>query len=442
MYIQSVYTRFSTHVSFMKILDENSEFRFTKPYLTKLNDGKKWEIQFYYYIGKDRKIFRSSEGLNTSYFVNVHDLTLREQKRRYNERNDLANRNIDIIKDWMQSRIFNPINKAFFIPDTEVKLVDCYREFLTFKSKEGVASGTLVQYTTKANLFFNYLSTVSQKDVKISELRTNLYPDYFYSLRDKNTSSNWFNDTLVFHKMFFKWVIEIKEVSIKNSVIKIKPLAKDDIIKHKAIPSSLIAESFEQLKSYGSPILSLFCKFIVYTLHRPNTLTQLQLKEFDLSTEKVHIPKNKIKTKKAVDLKLAKPLLDLIAGFIEKNDIPSDYYLFGYDWIESVRGRKKEYRLFGKYKSKPSDYTLKFSHFVQKQILTAYKKDPTLAKIFDYGKTTLYGYKHTGVVWLRENNWTLEQIIQLTGHKDTEIAKWYARDFKPAIPKFPDLYSV
>ncbi|MGJ1378735.1 tyrosine-type recombinase/integrase [Sphingobacterium multivorum] len=423
----------------MNPLSENVKYRFSEPKLGKLNSSNKWFVFFYYYIGDLRKEIRYSSGFNRRYYIDYSGLGAKEIKRRTTERLNLVNECIAYFKTCIEERVFVPESKAFSVPNNEKKLVDFLNNFIKFKEKEKISSASIVQYTSKINAFKKFLESSGISDIRIGDLNKQLYIDYFQSLKDKKPKANWYNDILTLHRMFFKWLIEIEEIEIKNLVKVIKPIQKDDIVKHKAIPSSLIKESFQQIADYGSEILSVFTQFIFYSLHRPNTLTQLQFKDFDLKAGVINIPASKIKTKRAVVVKLHPRIASLIMNFKDNNMVNEDSYLFGFEYINSVRGHKKEYRLFADNQSETMDYIQKFKHFNEKQIAKAYKKDDSLIQIFKYGENTLYGYKHTGVVYLREKKWSLEQIIQLTGHKDTEIAKWYGRDYKPLLPEFVDL---
>ncbi|MGJ1506100.1 tyrosine-type recombinase/integrase [Sphingobacterium siyangense] len=423
----------------MNVLEENVKFRFTEPKLSKIVSGNKWVVFVYYYIDNVRNEIRYSQGLNKKYFTENNGLGLKEIKRRNSERETLSNSIIEYVKNWIETRIFDSQQKAFLVPNRERVLIESLNGFIKFKEREKLKKSSINQYQSKLNSFKNYLTKSKALDLRLCNVNKQLYVDYFHGLRDEKRKANWYNDILTFHRMFYNWLIDIEEVEIKNPVKVIKPLGKEDIIKHKAIPSDLIKESFRQVDMYGSNILALFVQFIFYSLHRPNTLTQLQFKDFDLKKKVINIPSDKIKTKKSIVLKMHPKLTELVENFKTENDILSDDYLFGYEIISSVRGSKKQYRLFGKYQSETIDFIQKFKHFNEKQIDKAYKRDDSLYKIFKYGENTLYGYKHTGVVYLRELGWSLEQIIQLTGHKDTEIAKWYGRDFRPKIPEFTDL---
>ncbi len=392
----------------------------------------------YYYIEKDRHPLRFSQGLNQDYFRGVSIHGVKEAKKRNKEREQIALQIINQVKEWIENREFDPGTKAFKLPENEVSLNEYLDKFFDYKCRESISPNTLKQYKAKLNSFKDYLNKRGKKDIKLKEAGKDLYVDYFQEIK-ANSRVNWHNGLLIFHRMFYKWLTDIEEVQNSNPTKIIRTLPKEDIVMHKAINRDLVAESFDQIERYGSNILRLMCEFIFYTLHRPNTLVQIQRKDIDLKNGTINISASIIKTGKGVILKLHDKLLEILNSYLLINEVHPDWYLFGYDRVESIRGTKRGFSLFASEKSNETFYSQKFQHFVNEQIVKAYKSDESIPNIFFSGSTTLYGYKHSGVVFLRNAGWTLEQIIQLTGHKDTDIVKWYGREYKPTLPAFPSL---
>ncbi|QRY58486.1 tyrosine-type recombinase/integrase [Sphingobacterium siyangense] len=446
----------------MDILEINKKYGFTEPKLSIEKKTNTWYVYVNYYYNGKRHIFKRKEGLNKAYFSVTKDTFTKDDvknkrisKKEFDhysklldERNNIANEIKETIKKWIATREFDPSSKIFYLVSNELPLLDYYSKYLEHKKKEKRSEGTITQYGSKINLFKIYLESEKLDSIKVNEVTKQLYIDYLQGLKinkatvnesKKDVSSNWYNDLLNFHRMVWNYIIDVKDLDLKHPLKKgISAKDAQDIEIHTAIPTEYIEESFKQLEEYGSEILKLYCEFIFYTMHRGDTLVQLQFKEIDLEAGIIHIPARKIKTKSKVDLKMNPYLVTVIKQYVQDNEVKCDDYLFGYEFVNSVRNQKKRYKLFGSRKSKRDDYTGKFDHFIDIQIPKAYKGNSNLAQIFKKGKNSSYGYKHTGVVFLREEGWTSDQIIELTGHKDKEILKWYERDFKPKLPEFPE----
>lgn len=430
----------------IEVLEENKKYSFSMPKLYKMQGGKKWEVHINYQINGKKLKLRDSKGLNESkYLVTIDELLQQGYGKREANRivDDLHTQRIkeadntinDYLKD-IKNNPFYPDLKTFGIPSKEISLLSYYQDFLDYKRGERIRSGSLEQYQTKYNIFRDYLISIGQENITLNDTDKHLFISYFQSLTTKKDS--YYNDLLNYHRMVFNYIIDIREQVVKNPLKVIKSITLNESEKHQVIQSENILESFQQLRQFGSAELSLMAQFIFYTLHRPDTLCKLQLKDFNLINDTLHIPAYKIKTNKAVTIELHPILKELIQDYISYNEVSEDSFLFGYDMIESVRGLKRDYQLFGINQSQRQDYTLKFNHFRDKQILKAYTANPSLTRIFGAGQN-LYGYKHTAVVYLRDNNWEITDIMALTAHKKTEIAEIYARQHKPKLPAFPSL---
>lgn len=430
----------------MEVLEENKIYSFSMPKLYKMQGGKKWEIHINYQIDGKKLKLRDSKGLNESkYLVTIDDLLQqgygkREANRIFEELHIQRLKEADnTINDYLNDIKHNPFypeKKTFGIPSKEISLLSYYQDFLDYKRGERIRSGSLEQYQTKFNIFKDYLISMGQENITLNDTDKHLFISYFQSLITKKDS--YYNDLLNYHRMVFNYITDIREQVVKNPLKQIKALKLNDSERHQIIESKNILESFQQLEKYGSTELSLMAQFIFYTLHRPDTLCKLQLKDFNLNNDTLHIPASKIKTGKAVTIGLNSELKNIINDYLINNEVHQDYYLFGYNNIPSLRGTKKKYQLFASNQSNRQDYTLKFNHFRNKQILNAYKSNPDLTKIFGAGQN-LYGYKHTAVVYLRDNNWSIEQVMEYTAHKKTEVAEIYARQHKAKLPAFPSL---
>ncbi|WP_167554204.1 tyrosine-type recombinase/integrase [Sphingobacterium sp. CZ-2] len=422
----------------MKVNELNQKYRFTEPRHSFEAKGNLCKVYVYYYLDGQRQVLKYSDGLNTKYFTVTKDLNKAEIKKRSEERLRLIAGIKDNYLQWIEHREFNPTTKAFLLPSNELSLLSYYQDFIDYKTKEKIKPSTLIQYQTKYNTFRDYLVSINNENITLSNADKYLYISYFQYLKANSISDSYYNDLLNYHRMVYNFIIDIQEQTVKNPLKVIKSITLNESEKHQVIHSENILESFEQLKEYGSTELSLMAQFIFYTLHRPDTLVKLQLKDFNLNNETLHIPASKIKTNKAVTIQLNPKLKSIIVEYLNTNDVNEDSYLFGYDMIDSIRGQKKQYQLFGINQSDRQDYTLKFNHFRNKQIIKAYKNNPSLTRIFGSGQN-LYGYKHSSVVYLRDNNWSIEQVMEYTAHKKTEIAEIYARQYKAKLPAFPSL---
>ncbi|MGG5901953.1 tyrosine-type recombinase/integrase [Sphingobacterium daejeonense] len=430
----------------IEVLEENKKYSFSMPKLYKMQGGKKWEVHINYQINGNKLKLRDSKGLNESkYLVTIEQLIedgygKREANRIFDDLHIQRLKEADkTINDYLNDIKYNPFYpelKTFGIPSKELSLLSYYQYFLDYKRGERIRSGSLEQYQTKYNIFRDYLTAIGQENITLNDTDKHLFISYFQSLTTKKDS--YYNDLLNYHRMVFNYIIDIREQVVKNPLKVIKAIKLNDSEKHQIIESKNILESFQQLRQYGSTELSLMAQFIFYTLHRPDTLVKLQLKDFNLNNDTLHIPASKIKTGKAVTIGLNPELKNIINDYLINNEVHQDYYLFGYNNIPSLRGQKRDYQLFGNNQSQRQDYTLKFNHFRDNQIVKAYTANPSLTRIFGAGQN-LYGYKHTSVVHLRDNNWQITDIMALTAHKKTEIAEIYARQHKAKLPVFPSL---
>lgn len=413
--------------------EKNKENRISKPKLIKERLTGKWKVCFEYVndAGK-RKRYYYSNGLNDSSFfqfdsngnikVDGNGAILLNVK----QRNELANKRIARLNRDLDDYIFD-INKGVFIlGDKDRKLTDLMQEFITFKSNEGtVNANTIRQYKSKLNGIKNYFNKNNLEYIRLKEFTKEHLKDFYsYLLNELNFTKTYRDDYNRFFVAVYNYLINFKDLDITNITKSFKNISKGKTKLHSAIEAKHLDTVVHEIQECNYHLGLLF-KFIFFTLHRIETLTQVQFKYINLEDGTMYLPSDIMKNNEEVTISIAQPIKDIIINYLKENEVNANDYLFGRDSNNVIS-------LFGQHMSKANTFSSQFSSFKSKKL-----NGDTPTFVNEY--STLYSAKHSGIKFLLDSGLNLNQIISITGHRSTDQLGTYAKDYRAKKVQFPTM---
>lgn len=430
-----LYVHFTKYHKTLVMNEFNKKNKIGRPYIIKEKSNGKWKVCFEY-INNEGKRKREyySKGLNDSQFF---DLT-KDGKLKFHAdgtvkhknviaRNELADKRIKRLQRDLTKYNYDISTAKFIFGDTDKPIKDLLNDFINFKEEyDNCTASSIKQYRTKANTLINYCENILD-DETITILTTDkqFYLDFFkYLVKIKKRKLVYRDDCLTFLKMFYKWLLIEKKLEIENPLETIKKQNKDKTTKHKTIEANQLYNAVNELKEYNY-YLGIMYQFIFFTLHRINTLVQLQYSDFDLKNNLINIPSHKTKNRQAVTIQLNKALKVIIQDYLKSNTVNSNDYLFGSTGYAQVS-------LFSPTPSTAKYFSNSFFKY-KKQTLKSNNKT-YLTK-----ESTIYSAKHSGIKFLLDSGLNLNQIITITGHKNVEMLGTYAKEYTPTKVQFPEL---
>ncbi len=345
----------------------------------------------------------------------------------YKERLQYALSLVDTLNIKIANNLFDTAEGDFDVEKIDSPFKDFLNDWLRYKSTE-VKGQSYEIYNNKINVIKDYLQQTNREEITLRDFNTyNEINSLLKWVKEKNGDSKpTYNYYLGIIKDVFKHITNVdgtlhptQLITHKFSNYKIgrtsKNLAYRDVDK-----------AIEILSKYNQN-LGLLGKTIYYTLHRIDSIVQLQFKDFDLVNNLIYINKDIIKTGNPVTIRIHKNLLPIITEYVNTHTVNADDYFFGS--IDNSNGFKSV-RLFAPHPTKKRLFSDNFRHF-------KVHKD-TDRTIFTTGHT-LYSFKHSGVNYYKKY-FTDNVIIKITGHKDESILKTYSKDFEAIIDE--DLFNL
>lgn len=407
-----------------------------KPYLIKEKSTGKWKVAFEFISSEGkRKRHYYSKGLNDSYFFDTNvDNKLKYNKdgsvkhKNIQQREQLAKKRIERLNRDLDNFNFDVNTGKFMLGDIDKPIKDILNDFINFKEMyDNCTASSIKQYRTKSNTLINYCKNVlKDENITIRDINKQFYLDFFkYLVKTKKRKLVYRDDCLIFLKMFYKWLLTERKLKLENPLETIKKQNKDKTVKHKAIEANQLYSAVNELKEYNY-YLGVMYQFIFFTLHRIETLVQLQYADFDLKNDLINIPSHKVKNRQAVTIQLNAELKKVIQDYLKDNTVNADEFLFGSVGYAQVS-------LFSSIPSTAKYFSNSFFKY-KKQTLKDTTKTTYLTK-----ESTIYSAKHSGIKFLMDSGLSANQIITITGHKNVEMLGAYAKEYRPTKVQFPEL---
>ncbi|MGJ1360295.1 site-specific integrase [Sphingobacterium siyangense] len=393
-------------------------------------DAKKLTISFEYFNSAgEKKYYTDTYKLNKEpYVVNG---VVNTNKNVVRQRFKFADHYVDMLNEMLQDTVFD-VDRHMFIQEGKNKLfVDLLNEFISWKSKKVTAS-SLITYQSVINEIIKYLSEKGLQNISLKNVDVYLIENLVDRKLDySNSRANYY--LTVLSNFYKKYLIKFLGIltNDENIVSRVERYKQNETKKH-AIYNN-IDKAFSDLTEHKF-YLGFMAKVIYYSLHRMDTITKLQYKDFNLKEGIINIPSDKIKTTKKLTIRISKHLLPSIQEYVEKYPPqPNDFWFGHNNMVLNCKGKDSyDIVMFGKFKT-PS-YTISH-HFDE------FKKKKGTDKTLFTKNHTLYGFKANGYTYFKNGGdkkqriLSDEQIIKLTGHSNTAILKKYSREYEAIIPK-------
>ena len=222
-------------------------------------------------------------------------------------------------------------------------VIEWYHLYITKLHKTGsIKNTTLTDYKKRLKVLEEYTSKIIQAPTYSYQFDQYFCSDFLdYILLDRDASARTRNNYRTWLSSLANWMIE-KQYIDKNPVENIKPLKED--CKHR---SALTPSDLKKMKAYlekENPHYLLLCQFAYYTFIRPDEISNIKLKDINLSEQKVFVASSISKNRRdgmvGLNDKLIKAMLDL-----KVFDKPNHYYLFGKGFKPSdIKNTTRVYR--------------------------------------------------------------------------------------------------
>lgn len=227
-------------------------------------------------------------------------------------------------------------------------IADCmskYKRHLAKKFKEDVIKkSTIDNYMCRLNKLEKYIEQqpnnliyMYQLDLPFFEgFLEHIYIDRDTSTRTRNNYLNWLSSFCAYMKgngfMETNFAEHITRLRVSDK--QRKPIDEEDI--------KQLAEYLEKDNRH----FLLACLMMYYTLVRPNELTYIQLKDFNLKEQTLYLSHEFTKNRKDAVVTIPAKIIRLMAE-LETFNHPDTFYLFGRGFIPSEK--KAEGRIFREY---------------------------------------------------------------------------------------------
>lgn len=406
----------------------NSDKTISRAFLKTTNPlAKKWYVCFRYKNTQGiTKVYQKTYELNKSpYVVNG---VVNTKTNIIKERLSYGQEQVKVLNNKIQTTVFDTDKGIFNKNKEDSPLFEFLDMWLKWKSNK-VKSSSLLRYTDKVQVLKNYLISNNKESISLKNFNYDVINDFLIHLQ-RTHSNSLYNYYLLLINNFINFIIKIEKVKIENEAISIEKVKEDDTEKHAKY--SDVHKAFDALTKHHY-YLGQMAKTIYYTLHRIDTITKLQLKDFDLKNALINIPSAKIKTGNKLTIRISKHLIDEIRDYVNEHKPSLNDYWFGHT-NHTPKYRKKSITMFAPHKSDVQSFSNLFHQFRAKK--------STDKQLFT-DLHTLYGFKANGYLYYKEykdaNGNVIvvddKQIIKITGHKNISILAKYSRAYEATISK-------
>lgn len=373
-------------------------FHYRKPEIVKAKKG--WYIKYYYRIPVHvRKFYDDKEWYR---FRIREDINRRSGK----EREQYA--------EWLRTEIEESLKKGYnpFEPDMEhvekedlgieeekdLGAKDAVLLFLEVWEKRGLEEASMRKYRRTANRLIEWFEKKSIPYRNIQEITQDNIEQFLNELkREKKFSNREFNNTYDFTRTIFNFLLKKKYIS-QSPCAGIDKM-KTKSTKHRFFDEKNLKEIKKAMKATDQ-YLDFACDTVYYLCIRSEKeLMNLKVGNILWSLNKVLADITKGNSERYI------PMDENIKAIFLKKGIdkyPADYYVFG---------------IHGKPSIKPFGQSFFSKRF--RKIRDAAGLDKNF---------TIYGFKHTRVIHLKQDGASDSDIMSLTGHKDFGAYAKYLRD--------------
>ena len=213
-------------------------------------------------------------------------------------------------------------------------VIEWYHLYITKLHKTGsIKTTTLTDYRKRLKVLEEYTSKVIQAPTYSYQFDQYFCSEFLdYILLDRDASARTRNNYRIWLSSLASWMVE-KQYIERNPVENIKALKEEG--KHR---TALSPSDLKKMKVYlekENPHYLLLCQFAYYTFIRPDELSNIKLKDINLSEQKVFVASSISKNRRdgmvGLNDKLIKAMIDL-----KIFNHPNHYYLFGKDFKPSA----------------------------------------------------------------------------------------------------------
>lgn len=379
-----------------------------KPFLAK--EDTNWYIQFWYKFDGKRLVKKFAFNLNSDDFrVRTKGKVVEINKV---DRKKFAESYLNEINVLLKTHYFNPITKQFDILDEADNSFIHFIEKYLNNPYVTIEDSTLKTYTSYFNVFKEYLTSNNLVNLTLKEVTKPIINNFLVQFKTPNHS----NGNLRFLKAVFNYCVKDLEVLPLSPIKNIKYQDVTDSDSNKPYTP----DEFKQLLTVAKSMDNEFYILLLmqfYTLRRPTEILKLQYKDFDFVNNTIYFSGTIAKTNKRQTATLPNFFMNLIAEQVP-SDVESTHYFLGTVKDDSGRHRLKVFNVC------PITIMYFQDKFKTRAIQNLIKKGQTI-----------YSVKHSGVIALKEQGYTNQQIMELTGHTKEGTLGVYAREYnaKPII---------
>lgn len=283
------------------------------------------------------------------------------------------------------------------------------KKFMAYCAWKELSPNTIRGYASFLSNFTEWLTTRNELHLPAhTYLETQLiaFLDTYHDQED--WSPRTYNNHLGFFITFFGRVAKLEKKEDRNIRYEIdltEPEYKNDTAEKNRAYSPMVAELVKkELAASKYKYLKKFIQWIYLSCMRPREIRLLKVQHIDLSSRQIKAIGPTAKTGDRF-VPISDELFDLIQEFKIDQSLPNDY-------------------LFGKHQGRTGAEA--FNKDLFSLMYLEIKTKLGLDKNY-----TMYGWKHTRVIQLKNSGFSDESIKQLTGHKDDKSFQAYLRDLVP-----------
>ncbi len=280
----------------------------------------------------------------------------------------------------------------------ELGAKDAILLFLEAWGKRGLGYSSMIRYKRTAGRLIEWLEKKHIPYLDIHEITEDHIEQFLNDLKaERNFSNREYNNTFDFTRTIFNYLLKKKYIDTSPCAGFKKQPAKSR--KHRYFDENKLNEIFKVM-DIMDPYLKFACQMVYYACIRSEMeLKFLKVSNILWSENKIFAEKSKGDTERYIPLDTNLKILFKERG-IDK--YPGDYYIFG------INGHPSK------------------EHFGNGFFSKRFRK---VRDAVGFDKNyTIYGFKHTRVVDLKQAGATDADIMSLTGHSDFAAYAKYLRD--------------
>lgn len=368
--------------------------RFRTPKLKKNNDGK-WFVEYYFFNPSTLKYQR---------FKVYEDINRFEGK----EKEIYAKRLCDAVERALVKG-FNPIEAELVSADDEsplrleetLTIGESLTKFIEYKESLTLSYKTVKNYKNFTNHFNKWLFNNKLLNKPADSINVEMINKCLNDLRIANDwkgkTHNSFRNAF---RVYMSYLIDVRDIEFKKFDFKKINIMKENITRNEYYHGELRNRVRAELEKH--PVIDRFCRAIYYSCMRPfEELCHIKVKDVDLDNRIIKISAEVGKTGSRY-VPICDELYELFNSEMKIKNYPLEHYVFSYEALPGPNSVSKNYY--------PSRY---------KKIKAAVGLNE------DY---TMYSWKHTRVTDLLVAGYSDAEVMDLTGHRDTEGYDKYKRN--------------